>query len=76
MGNTKQALQLITNDLQDVNWAIDFCKEHNDRELWEDLISYSIDKPSKFSAIVFNKYIIAYIPPERKTTGVGYFCVG
>jgi len=48
MGNTKQALQLITNELGDVNQAIDFCKEHNERELWEDLITYSIDKPSQY----------------------------
>jgi len=47
MGNTKQALQLITNELGDVNQAIEFCKEHNERELWEDLITYSIDKPSQ-----------------------------
>ena len=47
MGNTKQALHLITNDLRDVNAAIDFCKEHNDTELWNDLINYSIDKPSE-----------------------------
>lgn len=48
MGNTKQALQLITNELGDVNQAIAFCKEHNEHELWEDLISYSIDKPSEY----------------------------
>ena len=47
MGNTKQALKLITNELHDVQQAIDFCKEHNDRELWEDLIDDSIDKPCK-----------------------------
>ena len=48
MGNTKQALQLITNELGDVNQAIAFCKEHNEHELWEDLISYSIDKPCEY----------------------------
>jgi len=48
MGNTKQALHLITNELGDVKQAIDFCKEHNERELWEDLITYSIDKPSQY----------------------------
>ncbi len=47
MGNTKQALQLIVNELHDVRQAIDFCKEHYDQELWEDLINYSIDKPCK-----------------------------
>ena len=48
MGNTKQALQLITNELGDVNQAVEFCKEHNEHELWEDLITYSIDKPSEY----------------------------
>ena len=47
MGNTKEALQLITNGLRDVDRAIDFCKEHNDRELWEDLIDQAIQEPSK-----------------------------
>ncbi|KAI0227033.1 Vacuolar protein sorting-associated protein 41 [Lamellibrachia satsuma] len=54
MGNTKQALHLITNDLRDVNAAIDFCKEHNDTELWNDLISYSIDKPSFITGLLQN----------------------
>ena len=48
MGNTKEALRLITNQLRDVNKAIDFCKGENDRELWEDLINFSIDKPCKY----------------------------
>ena len=45
MGNTKKALNLITNELQDVKKAIDFCKDHNDSELWDDIIRYSLDKP-------------------------------
>ena len=49
MGNTKQALALITNEMRDVDKAIDFCKEHDDSELWEDLINYSMDKPCKCS---------------------------
>ena len=47
MGNREQALHLITDKLRNVDQAIDFCKEHNDSELWEDLIEHSIDKPSK-----------------------------
>ena len=47
MGNIMQALHLITDKLQNVEQAIEFCKEHNDSELWEDLIEHSIDKPSK-----------------------------
>jgi len=45
MGNIQHALQLITEKLDDVDRAIDFCKEHNDKELWEDLIKYSLNKP-------------------------------
>ncbi|CAH1788445.1 unnamed protein product [Owenia fusiformis] len=54
MGNTKQALKLITNELRDVDRAIDFCKEHHDKELWEDLISYSIDKPAFITGLLNN----------------------
>lgn len=45
IGNTKEALALITDKLKDIDQAIDFCKEHDDLELWEDLINYSLDKP-------------------------------
>lgn len=45
MGNCRRALQMIMEELQDVDKAIEFAKEQDDAELWEDLISYSIDKP-------------------------------
>lgn len=54
MGNTKQALKLITSELKDVDKAIDFCKEHNDKELWEDLIKFSMDKPSFITGLLHN----------------------
>ena len=47
MGNHRQALQLIVTQLQDVEYAIDFCKEHNYESLWNELIDYSLSKPSK-----------------------------
>lgn len=47
MGNAKEALRLITHELEDINQAIDFCKEHDYRDLWEDLINFSLDKPRK-----------------------------
>ena len=53
MGNTKQALSLITNELRDVDKAIEFCKEHDDSELWEDLINYSVDKPCESDICTF-----------------------
>lgn len=54
MGNTKQALRLITSELKDVNKAIEFCKEHDDQELWEDLITYSTEIPSFISGLLNN----------------------
>lgn len=45
MGNTKEALHQIMAKLGDVHQAIAFCKEHDDSELWADLIEYSLDKP-------------------------------
>lgn len=47
MGNSRSALKMITQELQDVDKAIEFAKEQDDGELWEDLILYSIDKPRK-----------------------------
>lgn len=35
MGNSKEALVLMTNELKDIQQATDFCKEQDDPELWE-----------------------------------------
>ncbi|CAG8500991.1 4625_t:CDS:10 [Ambispora gerdemannii] len=44
-GNNKKALMLIIERLEDVQRAIDFAKEQEDDVLWEDLLTYSLDKP-------------------------------
>jgi hypothetical protein len=44
-GETKRALSLIINRLVDVSLAISFAKEQDDKELWDDLLDYSMDKP-------------------------------
>ncbi|KAH3717295.1 hypothetical protein DPMN_060078 [Dreissena polymorpha] len=54
MGNVKQALQLITDELGDVDHAIEFCKENNDQELWDDLIQHSLDKPNFIRGLLNN----------------------
>lgn len=48
MGNLTQALKLITEKLQDVNQAIQFCMEQADEELWENLIEYAMGNPSNY----------------------------
>ena len=45
---------MIMEELGDVDKAIDFAKEQDDSELWEDLISYSIDKPRTFPRSLFS----------------------
>ncbi|KAL8579065.1 hypothetical protein ACOMHN_036004 [Nucella lapillus] len=54
MGNVIQALKMIMAGLGDVNHAIEFCKEQNDEELWENLISYSMGRPNFITALLHN----------------------
>uniref|UniRef100_A0A8C7R302 Vacuolar protein sorting-associated protein 41 homolog n=1 Tax=Oncorhynchus mykiss TaxID=8022 RepID=A0A8C7R302_ONCMY len=54
MGNCRRALQMIMEELEDVDKAIEFAKEQDDVELWEDLISYSIDKPPFITGLLNN----------------------
>ena len=44
MGNNKEALNLIMEQLNDISKAIEFAKEENDEELWEDLINASLGR--------------------------------
>ncbi|KAM5448504.1 Vacuolar protein sorting-associated protein 41 [Microsporum audouinii] len=44
-GQTKRALQLILSSLKDISHAISFAKTQDDPDLWDDLLSYSMDKP-------------------------------
>ena len=63
MGNTKKALLLIINELQDVNRAIEFCKEQNDQELWDDLIDHSMDQPAFITGLLNN--IGTHVDPTK-----------
>ncbi|EGU77993.1 hypothetical protein FOPG_12724 [Fusarium oxysporum f. sp. conglutinans race 2 54008] len=45
-GQMKRALYLIIDRLKNVHKAIEFAKEQDDPDLWEDLLKYSMDKPS------------------------------
>ncbi|CEP10790.1 hypothetical protein [Parasitella parasitica] len=54
MGNNKKALMLIIERLDDVQRAIDFAKEQKDDDLWEDLLTYSMDKPNFIRGLLEN----------------------
>ncbi|XP_071450795.1 vacuolar protein sorting-associated protein 41 homolog isoform X2 [Hetaerina americana] len=62
IGSTREALNLITKKLQDIKEAVNFCKQHYDMELWEDLITYSLDKPEFITYLL--QEIGTYIDPQ------------
>ncbi|XP_073944885.1 vacuolar protein sorting-associated protein light [Choristoneura fumiferana] len=62
IGNTREALQIIIEQLNDINQAINFCQEHNDKELWTDLIQQTVDKPEYVSLLL--KRIGNYVDPR------------
>lgn len=45
MGNSKQALAVIINELGDMEEALDFANMQNDDEIWEELIKQSTQNP-------------------------------
>ncbi|POR36954.1 Vacuolar protein sorting-associated protein 41, partial [Tolypocladium paradoxum] len=51
-GQMKRALYLIIDRLKNVQKAIEFAKEQDDPDLWEDLLNYSMDKPSFIRALL------------------------
>jgi len=62
MGNTRAALSLIIKELSDIEQAVEFCKEHDDAELWNVLINYSLDKPYFIHYLLNN--IGTYVDPR------------
>lgn len=63
MGQIKQALQLIIYGIKDVTQAIEFCKRHNDKDLWDDLIKFSINKPDFIIGLLNN--VGTYVDPKE-----------
>ncbi|KAF0294963.1 Vacuolar protein sorting-associated protein 41 [Amphibalanus amphitrite] len=62
-GATREALQLIMNQLADIKQAIAFCKEHDDSDLWDDLINYCLDQPVMVKELLLN--IGTHVDPRR-----------
>ncbi|KAL1464836.1 hypothetical protein WDU94_004447 [Cyamophila willieti] len=52
IGNTKEALSLIMSELKDIQQAITFCQEHDDNELWQDLINHALAKPEHITYLL------------------------
>ncbi|XP_043470755.1 vacuolar protein sorting-associated protein 41 homolog [Leptopilina heterotoma] len=62
IGNTSEALALMTRELNDMESAIAFCQEHDDEELWNDLVNYSLDKPEAITFLL--QKIGTYVDPR------------
>ncbi|XP_015603848.1 vacuolar protein sorting-associated protein 41 homolog isoform X2 [Cephus cinctus] len=62
IGNTTEALGLMTRELNDMESAIAFCQEHDDEELWNDLVNYSLDKPEAITFLL--QRIGTYVDPR------------
>ncbi|CAH1724595.1 vacuolar protein sorting-associated protein 41 homolog [Aphis gossypii] len=69
MGNTKDALNLVMSQLQDIEQAIEFCKDQNDVDLWHDLIGLSLDQPN-FLKVLLRK-IGTYVDPRILIRRIG-----
>ena len=60
-GQNKKALKLVIEELQDPEQAIEFAKQQNDKELWDDLLDYCMERPY-FIRVLLDK-AAGSIPP-------------
>lgn len=51
-GQVKKALFLIIDELNDVSAAIEFAKEQDDKDLWDDFLEYSMSRPRFISGLL------------------------
>ncbi|CAG9831675.1 unnamed protein product [Diabrotica balteata] len=61
IGDTKEALALIVNELKDMQHAVAFCQEHDDSDLWEDLIDRCVNEPEFVTFLL--QSIGSYVDP-------------
>ncbi|XP_075973068.1 vacuolar protein sorting-associated protein light [Anticarsia gemmatalis] len=72
IGNTREALHIIIKQLNDINQAINFCQERNDKELWTDLIKRTVDKPEYVTLLL--KRIGNYVDPQMLIQNIQSGC--
>ncbi|VDK49048.1 unnamed protein product [Anisakis simplex] len=51
-GNYSKALDVLMNKLDRIDMAIDFCRENDDRALWEALIESSMKRPQRITQLL------------------------
>ncbi|XP_065665250.1 vacuolar protein sorting-associated protein 41 homolog isoform X2 [Hydra vulgaris] len=77
MGNKKEALSLIIDEMCNIQKAIDFAKEENDPDLWDYLIEKSLPKPEYIKELLISigthinpKLLIKKIPSKMEIPGL------
>ncbi|XP_032595518.1 vacuolar protein sorting-associated protein 41 homolog [Drosophila grimshawi] len=61
MGSVVEALNIIIHSIKDIEMAIEFCKEHNDDDLWNILIEESTKQPEIVTKVLDG--IVDYVNP-------------
>ena len=76
-GQVKKALFLIIDELRDVSKAIEFAKEQDDKDLWDDFLDYSMSRPRFISGLLAEVgmaidpiTLIKRIPPGLEIEGL------
>lgn len=78
IGENKKALSLIIDELNDPGLAIDFVKNWGDSDLWDFMVSYSMDKPKFIKALLDSPdefgqtylEVIRAMPADMHVTGL------
>jgi hypothetical protein len=73
IGKTREALALIMDQLGDIEQGVEFCKEHDDPELWQELISSTVHRP-EFVSYLLQK-IGSYVDPQMLIERIQNGCV-
>jgi len=61
MGNSRDALALIINELKDIQQAVSFVQSQADEELWEELITQSMHNPDMVSSLL--EHTVGHVDP-------------
>nr|DAD47157.1 TPA_asm: hypothetical protein HUJ06_017094 [Nelumbo nucifera] len=81
MGNSKQALAIIINKLEDIEEAIEFVSMQHDDELWEELIKQCFNKPEMVGVLLEHTvgnldplYIVNMVPNGLRIPSLNLLC--
>lgn len=69
IGNTKEALRLLMNKIGDMEQAIFFCKEYDDKDLWEELVECSLSNPQYVTYLL--QKISSFVDPRILVRRIG-----